>query len=184
MSKVVSSRPSGLLEESQSSPLGAAELFQSGHSRTSSYASQHSRISGTRSPPKFDVRVQVKQHTGDPPPPPLYLPPPCRLQHRALLLLQPVGPHASQERLHGEQRLGGVVFRFRPDRRRREGRRTSRETPETPETCAALQQAPQVQTPVLWSLDRRGPGPVLKLLFFFFFSSGGSRTRWRVTPPG
>uniref|UniRef100_G3PPL5 C2 NT-type domain-containing protein n=1 Tax=Gasterosteus aculeatus aculeatus TaxID=481459 RepID=G3PPL5_GASAC len=37
---------SGLLEESQSSPLGAAELFQSGHSRTSSYASQHSRISG------------------------------------------------------------------------------------------------------------------------------------------
>ncbi|KAM8885609.1 early estrogen-induced gene 1 protein isoform 2-T2 [Spinachia spinachia] len=37
---------SGLLEESQSSPLGAADLFQSGHSRTSSYASQHSRISG------------------------------------------------------------------------------------------------------------------------------------------
>ncbi|XP_037338260.2 early estrogen-induced gene 1 protein [Pungitius pungitius] len=37
---------SGLLEESESSPLGAAELFQSGHSRTSSYASQHSRISG------------------------------------------------------------------------------------------------------------------------------------------
>lgn len=37
---------SGLLEESEVNQSGSAELFQSGHSRNSSYASQHSKISG------------------------------------------------------------------------------------------------------------------------------------------
>ncbi|XP_068455032.1 early estrogen-induced gene 1 protein isoform X3 [Clinocottus analis] len=37
---------SGLLEAAEASPYGPAEVFQSGHSRNSSYASQHSRISG------------------------------------------------------------------------------------------------------------------------------------------
>ncbi|KAM4616702.1 early estrogen-induced gene 1 protein isoform 2-T2 [Polymixia lowei] len=37
---------SGLLEESELNQSGPAEIFQSGHSRNSSYASQHSRISG------------------------------------------------------------------------------------------------------------------------------------------
>uniref|UniRef100_UPI003AB0E22C early estrogen-induced gene 1 protein-like n=1 Tax=Centroberyx gerrardi TaxID=166262 RepID=UPI003AB0E22C len=37
---------SGLLEESELNQSGPAEVFQSGHSRNSSYASQHSRISG------------------------------------------------------------------------------------------------------------------------------------------
>ncbi|XP_059193803.1 early estrogen-induced gene 1 protein [Centropristis striata] len=37
---------SGLLEESEVNQSGPADVFQSGHSRNSSYASQHSRISG------------------------------------------------------------------------------------------------------------------------------------------
>uniref|UniRef100_A0A667YNB0 Estrogen-induced osteoclastosis regulator 1 n=1 Tax=Myripristis murdjan TaxID=586833 RepID=A0A667YNB0_9TELE len=37
---------SGLLEESEVTQSSPAEVFQSGHSRNSSYASQHSRISG------------------------------------------------------------------------------------------------------------------------------------------
>ncbi|KAI3372921.1 hypothetical protein L3Q82_023367 [Scortum barcoo] len=37
---------SGLLEESEATQSGPAEIFQSGHSRNSSYASQHSKISG------------------------------------------------------------------------------------------------------------------------------------------
>lgn len=39
--------PSGLLEESEVNQPSPAEVFQSGHSRNSSYASQHSKISGT-----------------------------------------------------------------------------------------------------------------------------------------
>ncbi|XP_057687653.1 early estrogen-induced gene 1 protein-like [Corythoichthys intestinalis] len=37
---------SGLLEDSEANPSAPSELFQSGHSRNSSYASQHSKISG------------------------------------------------------------------------------------------------------------------------------------------
>ncbi|XP_077418152.1 early estrogen-induced gene 1 protein isoform X1 [Vanacampus margaritifer] len=37
---------SGLLEDPESNPCVPGELFQSGHSRNSSYASQHSKISG------------------------------------------------------------------------------------------------------------------------------------------
>ncbi|XP_056275165.1 early estrogen-induced gene 1 protein [Pseudoliparis swirei] len=37
---------SGLLEESEATHYGPADVFQSGHSRNSSYASQHSKISG------------------------------------------------------------------------------------------------------------------------------------------
>lgn len=40
--------PSGLLEESEVNQPGPADVFQSGHSRNSSYASQHSKISGIR----------------------------------------------------------------------------------------------------------------------------------------
>lgn len=40
--------PSGLLEESDVNHPGPVEVFQSGHSRNSSYASQQSKISGTR----------------------------------------------------------------------------------------------------------------------------------------
>lgn len=38
--------PAGLLEDSEVNQPGPAEVFQSGHSRNSSYASQQSKISG------------------------------------------------------------------------------------------------------------------------------------------
>lgn len=38
--------PTGLLEDSEVNQPGPAEVFQSGHSRNSSYASQQSKISG------------------------------------------------------------------------------------------------------------------------------------------
>lgn len=40
--------PLGLLEESEVNQHSPAEVFQSGHSRNSSYASQHSKISGKK----------------------------------------------------------------------------------------------------------------------------------------
>lgn len=39
---------SGLLEESEVNHCSSVDVFQSGHSRNSSYASQHSKISGRR----------------------------------------------------------------------------------------------------------------------------------------
>lgn len=41
--------PPGLLEDSEATQPGPGEVFQSGHSRNSSYASQQSKISGTQS---------------------------------------------------------------------------------------------------------------------------------------
>lgn len=117
--------PSGLLEESEPNH---HDVFQSGHSRNSSYASQHSKISGTVSAASSRVKVPVNILVLTSSPPlrsVLLLLGPCRLQHRALLLLQPVGPHASQEHLHRKQRLWGRGLQCRPAGRGRQGRRTS-----------------------------------------------------------
>lgn len=61
--------------------------------------------------------------------------PPCRLQHRALLLLQPVGPHTSQEHLDRKQHLWRFGLQCWPAYRGREGRWTSRKAPSTPAAC-------------------------------------------------
>ena len=73
----------GLMEESELSLSPLAEVFQSGHSRNSSYASQQSRISGAR-PAMLVTTSPSPPHTPPPSPPPH--------PHRHLLLLLPALP--------------------------------------------------------------------------------------------
>lgn len=94
--------------------------------------------------------------------------PSCRLQHGALLLLQPVGPHPPQEHLHRKQRLRGPVLHRRHPTGGRQGRRTSRETPSTPAACPASQPTSQV-TPRLWRLRRTEPNEASNFSCFWSF---------------
>lgn len=96
-----SPRSPGVPEEPEQNLSSPEEVFHSGHSRNSSYASQQSKISGECPPGPAPAAF----HT--PCRPPANGPPhvPARLQHGALALLQPLGPDAPPQHVHQQQHL-------------------------------------------------------------------------------
>lgn len=123
------SRPPGVPEEPDQNLSSPEEVFHSGHSRNSSYASQQSKISGECPPARPPHALGLPAS-----PTPRVMtctPPPSRLQHRALALLEPLGSDAPPEHVHQQQRLG------RPQHGRGGARRQRARAPAPREAAAA-----------------------------------------------
>ncbi|CAG09636.1 unnamed protein product [Tetraodon nigroviridis] len=137
----------GLLEDSEVNQPGPADVFQSGHSRNSSYASQQSKISACR----------ISHTAGTPP------------QAAALLGAWP----STLTRLQRARRTLDV----------------QKDPPDPPRPVLPLNRASRYGRSGMQDyLSSHKTYKILTLLFHLGFCHhlvpGGSRTRWRTTPPG
>ncbi|CAF95729.1 unnamed protein product, partial [Tetraodon nigroviridis] len=147
----------GLLEDSEVNQPGPADVFQSGHSRNSSYASQQSKISG------YSTEHSCSSSLSD-------------LTHR-------------RNTSTGSSTSGGLAFNAdTPPEGEKDAGRPER-PPRPPRPVLPLNRASRYGRSGMQDyLSSHKTYKILTLLFHLGFCHhlvpGGSRTRWRTTPPG